>query len=488
MAPRSPRRGTAQFGVVCLLSLASACVDAPQPIEPPPAANPALVDSVTLAISQAALLPPLPPEEALLGGATTVFDATSEAFEHAAPNLSPAEVLLHDAGDDAFAEILVPGPGPGGGLGPTFDNPSCEGCHVGDGRGELPAPGTPLVSMLLRLSVPGSSPNGGPLGAPGFGDQLQHNANAGVAPEASVRVVHSFTSGRYGDGSRFTLRTPSFALTSPWTGLPAGLLISPRVAPPNFGLGLLEAIPDATLQSLSDEFDANHDGISGRVNMAWDAIAGRPAVGRFGLKSNTPALRQQSAGAYNGDMGATTSVFPAESCEAQYLDPNCDRHAPDIDDATLDAVVFYVSTLGVPARRRMNDPVVRVGQALFTALGCASCHIPLLQTGTHPTIPALSNQTIRPYTDLLLHDMGVGLADNRPDFLASGREWRTAPLWGIGLTKVVNPNATFLHDGRARNLSEAILWHGGEGFVSRELFRLLPASFRNALLAFLGSL
>ncbi len=172
---------------------------------------------------------------------------------------------------------------------------------------------------------------------------------------------------------------PAVRVTSPWTGLPAGLLISPRVAPPNFGLGLLEAIPDATLLALSDEFDRNHDGISGRVNMAWDVIAGRPAIGRFGLKSNTPALRQQSAGAYNGDMGATTSLLPAESCESQYVHPDCDRHAPDIDDATLDAVVFYVSTLGVPARRAINDPVVRVGQALFTVLGCASCHVPLLQ-------------------------------------------------------------------------------------------------------------
>lgn len=488
MRARRFDRGTVQFGVVCLLILSSACVDASTPIQPPPSAHAALVDSVALAVSEAALLPPLPPEEALLGGATTVFDATAEAFEHPAPNLSAADIVLHDAGDDAFGEILVPGPGPGGGLGPTFDNPSCEGCHVGDGRGELPAPGTPLVSMLLRLSVPGLSPNGGPLGAPGFGDQLQHEAIAGVAREAGVRVSHAFTSGRYGDGARYTLRVPSFALTSPWTGLPAGLLISPRVAPPNFGLGLLEAIPDATLLALSDEFDRNRDGISGRVNMAWDLVAGRPAIGRFGLKSNTPGLRQQSAGAYNGDMGATTSLLPAESCEAQYVLPDCDRHAPDIDDATLDAVVFYVSTLGVPARRGMNDPVVRVGQALFTALGCATCHVPLLRTGSHPTIAAVSNQVIRPFTDLLLHDMGAALADNRSDFLASGREWRTAPLWGIGLTQVVNPKATFLHDGRARSLSEAILWHGGEAFRSRELFRLLPAPFRSALLAFLGSL
>lgn len=487
MYPREPHRGSVQFGTMSVLCLVAACADAHDPVRPVRPAS-ALIDSVSLAVSQASYFPPLPPEEALLGGATTVFDATDEAFEQPAANLTPADLLIHTAGDVAFAQVLVPGAGPGGGLGPTFDNASCGGCHAGDGRGVLPAPGSPLESMLLRLSIPGSSPTGGPLAAPGFGDQLQHNAIPGVSPEAGVHVSYVFTSGRYGDGTRFSLRQPLFQLTSPWTGLPAGLLVSPRVAPPNFGLGLLEAIPDATLLALSDEFDRNHDGVSGRVNQAWDVANSRPAIGRFGLKANTPALRQQSAGAYNGDMGATTSLFPAESCEGQYAVAECARHAPDIDDATLDAVAFYVATLAVPARRNMNNPVIRVGQTIFGVIGCATCHIPLLQTGAHPTIPAVSNQTIRPYTDLLLHDMGSGLADNRPDFLASGREWRTAPLWGIGLTKTVLQGAGFLHDGRARTLPEAVLSHGGEAFGSREAFRLLPAPLRSALLAFLGSL
>ena len=249
---------------------------------------------------------------------------------------------------------------------------------------------------------------------------------------------------------------------------------------------MLEAVPRREIAALADESDENGDGISGRMNIVCDAIHGQPAVGRFGVKVNNPSLRQQSAGAFNGDMGLTTSVFPAESCEGVFA--ACARHAPEISEAMLTVVTFYVQTFGVPARRNISDPRVRLGQALFAAIGCGGCHTQTLHTGELPGVPSVSHQRIHPYTDLLLHNMGPGLADDRPDFLARGREFRTAPLWGVGLTTLVNPKASFLHDGRARDLAEAILRHGGEAERSREHFRRLPKRLREALLDFLASL
>jgi CxxC motif-containing protein (DUF1111 family) len=299
-------------------------------------------------------------------------------------------------------------------------------------------------------------------------------------------VMYTFTDGRYGNGERFELRRPVFQLVSPFSPLPSTVLISPRVAPPNFGLGLLEAVSQRDIEALADESDHDGDGISGRMNIVFDAVNERHALGRFGVKANTATLRQQSAGAFNGDMGLTTSLFRAENCEGVF--PECSRHRREISDEMLAAVTFYVQTLSVPARRNINDPRIRVGQVLFRAIGCTDCHTETLRTAELRGVPSASNQVIHPYTDLLLHDMGPGLADDRPDFRASGREFRTAPLWGIGLTTVVNPDASFLHDGRARTLAEAVLWHGGEAERSREYFRRLPKRLREAVLEFLGSL
>jgi CxxC motif-containing protein (DUF1111 family) len=345
-----------------------------------------------------------------------------------------------------------------------------------------------IETMLFRVSVPGTNPVGGPKPAPGFGDQLQTRAIPGVQPEGDVQFTYTTLNGRYADGTPFSLRSPTHTIINPYTALPSGLMLGPRVAPVVFGLGLLEAVPAALLYALADPNDRNRDGISGRVNIVYDAAAGRNAVGRFGLKANQPNLRQQSAGAYNGDMGVTTSLFPAESCEGQLNIAQCDRHAPEVDDNTLDASAFYVRTLGVPARRALRDPEALRGELLFLAARCGSCHVPILATGTLPGVPAVSHQIIRPFSDLLLHDMGPELADNRPDFLASGREWRTPPLWGIGLVHTVNGHTNFLHDGRARNIEEAVLWHGGEAFAARERFRHMSARDRAALLKFLNSL
>jgi CxxC motif-containing protein (DUF1111 family) len=419
------------------------------------------------------------------GGATTVYDAGSNAFSTPAPNLSPESLEKHLAGDAAFEQAFVTPPAlVNEGLGPTYNNLSCIACHTRDGRGRPPSAGEPLVSMLFRISLPGASEHGGPVPVEGFGTQLQTRAVFGVVPEGDVVVNWTEEPGEYADGTTYSLRRPLHVVTG---SLPGGALLSPRVAPPVFGLGLLEAIPEETILSNADEDDLDSDGISGRPNFVWNVANGSSELGRFGWKANTPTLLQQSAGAYSEDMGVTSPYFPLEHCHGT---PACDTldNDPEVTDEVLRAVEFYVQTLGVPARRRVGDPVVGQGERLFLEIGCAGCHVEAFRTGIHSHVGEVSNQTIFPYTDLLLHDMGSDLADGRPDFLASGLEWRTPPLWGIGLTEVVSGHTLFLHDGRARNMQEAILWHGGEAEEVRDRFRGLSNENRNALFSFLMSL
>lgn len=423
----------------------------------------------------------------LSGGATTVFDATSKAFAQPAPNLTVASLGVHFAGDAAFDATFVTAPAPvNPGLGPLFDNTACSACHTSDGRGRPPLPAEAFASMLFRLSIPGSAADGGPLAAPGFGTQLQLRAIQGFQPEAQISVTYAESAGHFADGSSYSLQVPAYTLSNPYAALPGNLLVSPRVAPPIFGLGLLEAIPEGTIVGLSDPSDADGDGISGRPNYVADVADGTTALGRFGLKANTPNLLQQAAAAYSGDIGITSSYRPQESCAGQT--PACPIGPADIADSVVEAVAFYTRTLGVPARRLLSDPSARRGEKVFKAARCSSCHVQTLKTGGFPGIPEVSNQTIHPYTDLLLHDMGPALADGRNDFLATGSEWRTPPLWGIGLTQLVNGHTNFLHDGRARSLLEAIMWHGGEASTAREYVRQLPPADREALLRFLGSL
>lgn len=430
---------------------------------------------------------PTAEEYAYSGGATTVQMASSHAYSQPAPNLSAQSLALHFDGDRSFEQTFVTAPATANaGLGPMFNNTSCISCHVRDGRGRPPMPGEEAGSMLLRISMPGVSAHGGPAAVPGYGNQLQTRAIVGSQPKGRFSVAYSERIEYLQDGTPVSLRVPSYNITNTWTALPAGVLVSPRIAPPVFGLGLLEAVDEAEVLRLADETDANGDGISGRPNYVWDVAAGRPALGRFGWKANQPSLLQQAAAAYNGDMGITTSMFPQENCDGI---PGCNGSpTPDIDDETLRATVFYTQTLAVPASRNTNDTRVRKGRMLFANAGCASCHRPSMRTGTHKDAPELSGQKFSAFTDLLLHDMGSELADNRPDFLATGREWRTAPLWGIGLTRIVNGYEAYLHDGRARTVLEAIMWHGGEGAASREYVRKLSADERNALLAFIASL
>jgi len=431
--------------------------------------------------------PPEPTIDARLGGAMTVFDASSRAFGQPAPTLSTDRLTLFESGDGVFDATFVPAPAPvNAGLGPRFDNVSCGGCHVGDGRGRPPAPGEAFNSMLFRVSVPGIDAHGGPAPVPGVGTQLELRAVVGLTPIATVAIAYHDTAGTFSDGTPYALAVPTYTVVSQAGPLPSSMMLSPRVAPPNFGLGLLEAVPEATIVSLASAPDATAAGVAGHPNYVWDPVAQGTALGRFGLKANTATLLVQSAGAFNADMGVTSSVFPAEPCQDPI--PACAAHPPDLSGAQLGAVAAYVHTLAVPARRNIDAADVRRGEQLFVSAGCALCHVVTLQTGSVANAPEASNQTIHPFTDLLLHDMGPGLADNRPDFLATGREWRTPPLWGLGLTGVVNGHTTFLHDGRARSVMEAILWHGGQGTAARESVRHLSASDREALLAFLNSL
>lgn len=424
----------------------------------------------------------------LSGGETTVFDATSHAFSLPAPNLSAASLSRHIDGDAAFGQHFVTAPAEVfGGLGPLYNNTSCQNCHVRDGRGKAPAPGEQLTSLLLRASVAGSSDHGGPVGAPGFGGQIQPKATTGIQPETEIQVSYELISGSYPDGTGWQLRKPVFTLVNSYTGIPAGMMLSPRLSPPVFGLGLLEAVPSSEIIGLSDPDDLNQDGISGRPNYVWDVISQSVQLGRFGWKANTPNLLQQTANAFQEDMGITSPFFPKENSYGQPQDSKLDDD-PEITGDYADLTAFYVRTLAVPAQRNPGDPQVVKGKDLFNSAGCKSCHTPQLKTGLHPVVSELSNQTIHPYTDLLLHDMGEDLADGRPDYLATGSEWRTPPLWGIGLTEVVTGTPYYLHDGRARSLEEAILWHGGEAEKSKENFKKLSKVERDQLVTFLKSL
>ncbi len=425
------------------------------------------------------------------GGETTIFDASSHAFSIPAPNLSTAALEKHLEGDVEFEAVFVTAPAEvNPGLGPLYNNISCINCHARDGRGHPPGPNEKFASMLFRLSLPkgeNSVVGRPPTPVPGFGTQLNNRSIVTASPEGKVKVDYTEQTLTTADGTRVHLRYPNYTFTDTYQPLPENVEVSPRVAPVVFGLGLLEAIPEETLLAYADETDVNGDGISGKPNYVWDVVNQRYALGRFGWKANQPTLLQQVAAAYNDDMGLTTSLFSVENSAGQ---PQLTEHSatPEVSDEILEVVTFYVQTLAVPARRNVDDPQVKHGEQLFAKAQCASCHVPTLRTGVLEGVPSVSNQTIHPYTDMLLHDMGPDLADNRPDFHANGREWRTPPLWGIGLMKRVNGHTNLLHDGRARDLMEAILWHGGEAEVSRQIVEQMSKVERDALIAFLESL
>jgi CxxC motif-containing protein (DUF1111 family) len=435
-----------------------------------------------------------PPVEAMSGGDTTVFDDTRNAFSLPARNLREEHRPSFFVGNSFFNQnwVIAPSSVAGrDGLGPLFNARSCSGCHFKDGRSRPPDPGAPLDTMLLRISIPGEDAHGGPKPEPVYGDQIQGASVPGVTREADVFVHYDEVAGAFADHEPFALRTPGYQITNLGYGaMSARLLTSPRVSPAIVGLGLLEAIPEATLRRLADPDDADGDGISGRVNIVWDLETNRTAVGRFGWKAEQPSVSQQTAAAFAGDIGITSPLVPEANYTERQRDAARQRSggAPEVSEKIFQAVALYARSLAVPAARAVADPTVIHGRQIFARARCGACHVVQLQTGDSPDLPEFARQTIRPYTDLLLHDMGDGLADGRPVFVATGREWRTPPLWGLGLIAKVNGHTSLLHDGRARNVAEAILWHGGEAQSSREHFRTMSKPDRAALLAFLDSL
>jgi CxxC motif-containing protein (DUF1111 family) len=434
------------------------------------------------------------------GESATLAIANENAYARAIATMPPEDLRRFTFGNRVFNTNWVAAPASVesfDGLGPVFNRVSCSACHTRDGRGRPPeTDGAPLESMLVRLSIPGSGEHGAPKPVPHYGDQLNEKALLGVPAEGRTVVRFSEQPGKYPDGTAYSLLVPDYDFADLAFGpLPPDTRVSPRVAPPVFGLGLLEAVPEAEIRSHEDAQDANHDGISGRVNVVWDAIDGRVALGRFGWKANQPSLRQQNAAAANGDIGITTRFFPHENiadgqaaAAAAAAASGSQNGEPEMKDEFFARLTFYVQTLAVPAARNVDDPAVRTGAELFAQVGCTACHTPTMTTGDYPDVPELAHQTIHPYSDLLLHDMGKALADGREDFGATGEEWRTPPLWGIGLTQIVNRHTRFLHDGRARSLEEAILWHDGEAHAVRERFMQLSRTQRAALLTFLEDL
>jgi len=434
----------------------------------------------------------LEPGEELAGGDTTVFDTTVNAFSLAARNMSFERRQRFVVGNSFFNKNWVQAPASTegrDGLGPTFNARSCSTCHLKDGRGRPPAPGEAFISLLLRISEEDGAGRESPV--TGYGDQLQPFAIEGVPAEGRPELVYVEEPGSFADGVAYSLRRPVYSIAQPAFGpLPEKLLISPRVAPAMIGLGLLEAIDAAQLLRLEDPDDDDGDGISGRANWIWDVEAGAMALGRFGWKANQPTVRQQTAGAFLGDLGITSSLFPEENCPEAQVDCGAavDGGSPELSDDLLDDISLYSSTLAVPARRDVDDPQVLSGRAIFRELGCDGCHTLVQVTAADAELVEARGQTIWPYTDLLLHDMGEGLADHRSDGLADGREWRTPPLWGIGLVETVNDHTDFLHDGRARSLLEAVLWHGGEAAPARDALLELDVDDRAALVVFMESL
>ena len=445
------------------------------------------------------------PGEARSGGSATVRKTDQNAFSLPSANLPPSRRVDFSVGNSFFRSPWVIAPSTTtarDGLGPLFNTNACQGCHIKDGRGHPPAPDAQnAVSMLVRLSIPDAPAYAkvieqlGVVPEPVYGGQLQDMSVPGVVPEGKVRVDYTPVPIRFKDGTEVELRKPTLQITQLGYGpMHPDTRFSARVAPPMIGLGLLEAIPDEAILANADAQAKAKHGIAGRPNRVWDDAQQKTVLGRFGWKAGQPNLNQQNVHAFSGDMGLTTRLRPVDDCTdaqtacKQAPNGNGAQGEPEVSDNILRLVLFYSRNLAVPARRDVSTPEVLAGKTLFFQAGCQSCHTPKYTTAANAAEPELANQVIRPYSDLLLHDMGDGLADHRSEFQASGRDWRTPPLWGIGLTQAVSGHTQFLHDGRARNLLEAVLWHGGEAKAAQQQVLSFNAEQRAALLAFLNSL
>lgn len=441
------------------------------------------------------------PQERFPGGNTTVNKFDSNAFSLPSANLAPTRRLDFSVGNSFFRSPWVIAPATTtsrDGLGPLFNTNACQNCHIKDGRGHPPAPdAVNAVSMLVRLSIPSTPADAallakkGIVPEPTYGGQLQDMAIPGVAPEGRVRVTYTAVPMTFADGSVVELQQPNLQITDlGYAPMHADVLRSARVAPPMIGLGLLEAIAEQDILANQDPDDHNGDGVRGRANRVWSHEAQALALGRFGWKAGQPSMRQQNADAFFNDMGLSTPLISGTACTEQQVDCLAAPHGgePEVNEEIEAQVLFYSRNLAVPARRNPDSPEVLQGKQLFNQANCQGCHTPRFVTAKEAAEPELAEQVIFPYSDLLLHDMGAGLADQRSEFQASGRDWRTPPLWGIGLTETVSGHTRFLHDGRARNLMEAVLWHSGEAETAKQQVLKFSQSERQALLAFLNSL
>jgi CxxC motif-containing protein (DUF1111 family) len=449
-----------------------------------------------------------PGEDKPGGGATSRGSTgTANAFSLSSGNMDFKRELDFKVGNGIFTKSWVSAPSStdaSDGLGPLFNSRACQNCHLKDGRGHPPLSADipdDSGSMLVRLSVPPANEEEkakvashrlNSLPEPTYGGQLQNFAIQGIAAEGRLKIDYKEHQVELAGGETVSLRAPTYTLTDLAYGpMRPDVMVSPRVAPPMIGLGLLEAVPEERVLA-----NAAPEG-TGKPNHVWSRENNKVMLGRFGWKAGIPTIAQQTAEAFNGDIGISSTIIPQGSGDCTEKETAClaapNGNSPkyqnvEVGDQLFNLVVFYSQNLAVPARRNPGDPAVLKGKETFYAIGCASCHRPKFVTGEVPGQPHLSHQLIWPYTDLLLHDMGEGLADGRPEGEASGSEWRTPPLWGIGLTQTVSGHTLLLHDGRARNVTEAILWHGGEGEAASDRFVNLAKADRDALLAFVNSL
>jgi CxxC motif-containing protein (DUF1111 family) len=493
------------------LSVLTGALGTASPNPPAPAAADPTDRAVLLAPPTGFSAPELG-EEAPGGAATSRHAATRNAFSHPSATLGFAQQLDFRVGDGIFRKLWISAPSSttsSDGLGPLYNARSCQSCHLKDGRGHPAAGRWPEgdgTSMLFRLSVPPSTEadrrqieegRQTAIPEPTYGTQLQGFAIQGHAPEAQVQITYRERRVRLHGGQVVRLQSPSYRIGNLGYGpIRPDAVLSPRIAPPMIGLGLLELVDEVDVLARADPDDRDGDGISGRPNHVWSMEHGRPMLGRFGWKAARATIRDQTAGAFSGDMGLSTALLAGAAGDCTDGQPRCRTapsgadlpHGVEVGPTMFDLVVFYARHLAVPARRQVDEPDVLRGKRVFHQIGCPACHAPKHLTRMDPERPELSRQLIWPHTDLLLHDMGPELADGRPEGHATGREWRTPPLWGIGLTAVVSGHTRLLHDGRARNLLEAILWHGGEAEATKQRVVRMTREERDALLAFLASL
>ncbi|AZO26148.1 di-heme oxidoredictase family protein [Mesorhizobium sp. M1B.F.Ca.ET.045.04.1.1] len=451
------------------------------------------------------------PFELMQGGAgTSEKDVNRDAFSQSSANITFEEEATFKLGNALFRKNWVSSPSStqaSDGLGPLFNERACQNCHLKDGRGRPPEGGIGSTSMFLRLARDASNAEERAALAdhkalnfpdPVYGSQLQDLAVPGLKSEGRMRVDYSEEKVTLSDGAVVSLRKPSYSVEDLGYGpLDPRTTLSPRLTPPMIGLGLIEQIAPSDILAHADPDDRDGDGISGRPNIVRDALSGEPTLGRFGWKAQAASIRQQAADAFAGDIGISTPEEPKHWGDCTRAEKDCLAMPDGVQQRlgtaeapppVMDLVTFYSQNLAVPARRDLGTRQVLAGKKQFYEMGCISCHTPKFVTMRGTPNKAQAFQLIWPYSDFLLHDMGEGLADGQRVGEASGSEWRTPPLWGIGLTATVNGNSFYLHDGRARTLAEAILWHGGEGRKASDRFAGAAAADRDALIKFLESL